>query len=121
MRGREYTGVLRAQDGYLMLVTLRYAEGMVSAKELEAPSGRALDKRELEMGKQLVSLLEGEFDASEFKDEYRDRVLEFIEKKAKGHKPRLHSVKSKRETTTLDKVLARSIATLKKQKEKLAA
>jgi DNA end-binding protein Ku len=107
--------------GYLMLVTLRYAEGIVSAEDLPTPSGRPIEAKELAMAKQLVSLLDGEFDATAFKDDYRQRVLDFIEQKAKGHKPRLQSVKSKRETSTLDKALAKSIASLKKRKEKVAA
>ena len=121
MRGKEYVGALRSQDDYLMLVTLRRAEEVVSAEALPSPGGRALDKKEVGMARQLVELLEGEFDATEFKDEYRERVMEFIEQKAKGRKPRLHVVKSKRGTSSLDKVLSRSIASLKKQKEKAAA
>ena len=68
------------------------------------------------MAKQLVELLKGEFNAKDYKDEYRERVMEFVEKKAKGHKPRLHLVKSKKKTTSLDKVLSKSIESLKKQK-----
>jgi DNA end-binding protein Ku len=121
MRGKEYLGALRSQDDYLMLVTLRHAEEVISAEDLPAPGGRALDKKEISMAKQLVELLEGEFDPAEFQDEYRERVEEFIEQKAKGKRPRLHAVQSKRGTSSLDKALSRSIANLKKQKEKVAA
>ena len=69
------------------------------------------------MAKQLVELLKGEFDPQDYKDEYRARVMEFVEKKAKGHKPKLHLVKSKKKTTSLDKVLSKSIETLKKEKK----
>ncbi len=68
------------------------------------------------MAKQLVELLEGEFDAKDYKDEYRERVLEFIKQKASGHKPRLQAVKAKRATTALDSVLAKSINALRKEK-----
>jgi DNA end-binding protein Ku len=121
MRGREYNGALSADDGYLTLVTLRHAGEVVSAEQLPKPAGRALDKKELSMAKQLVELLEGEFDPAEFSDEYRERLVDFIEKKAKGKKPRLHAVQSKRPSPSLEKTLSRSIANLKKQKEKRAA
>ena len=121
MRGKEYIGALRSQDGCLMLVTLRHADEVVSADDLSEPGGRALDKKEVAMARQLVELLEGEFDPAEFSDEYRERVVEFIEKKAKGKKPRLHVVQSKRPSSSLDKVLSKSIANLKKQREKQAA
>jgi len=70
------------------------------------------------MARQLVGLLEGEFDPTDFKDEYRERVMEFIEMKAKGKKPRLQLVKSKPGTSSLDAALTKSIAALKKKKEK---
>jgi DNA end-binding protein Ku len=116
MRNKPYIGALRSQDGYLVLVTLRNAGEVISASELPKPAGRAPSAKELNMAKQLVGMLEGEFNASEFEDEYRKRVMEFIERKAKGHKPKLHAVKTKRKTTSLDSVLAKSLASLKKEK-----
>jgi len=117
MRKQPYVGAIRSVDDYLMLFTLRNAEEVLSAKDLPKPSGRAHDKKELAMATQLVDLLKGEFDPKEYKDEYRERVMEFVEKKAKGHKPKLHLVKSKRKTAALDKVLSKSIEALKKQKK----
>jgi DNA end-binding protein Ku len=116
MRKQPYVGALRAEDGHLLLFTLRHAEEVLSAKDLPHPAGRAPDRKELTMAKQLVEMLKGEFDPKDYQDEYRERVMEFVEKKAKGHKPRLHLVKTKRKTTSLDKVLSKSIEALKKKK-----
>ena len=116
MRNKPYVGALRAQDGYLVLFTLRNAEEVVSANALPKPAGREPSTKELNMAKHLISLLEGEFNPAEYKDEYRKRVMEFIERKAKGRAPRLSAVKSKRKTTSLDSALAKSIAALKKEK-----
>lgn len=116
MRNKSYTGALRADDGYLMLYTLRSVEQVIQAKELPKPAGREPTSKEVAMAKHLISLLEGEFVASDYKDEYRERVMEFVEQKAKGHKPRLKAVKTKRTTTALDSVLEKSIARLKKGK-----
>ncbi len=117
MRKQIYVGALRAEDDHLVLLTLRNAEEVLSAKDLPRPAGRAPEKKELNMAKQLVELLKGEFDPKDYKDEYRARVMEFVEKKAKGHKPRLQLVKSKKHSTSLDKVLSKSIEALKKQKK----
>ena len=117
MRKQPYVGAIRAHDDYLILYTLRNKEEVLSAKDLPRPAGRAPEKKELSMAKQLVELLKGEFDPKDYKDEYRARVMEFVEKKAKGHKPKLHLVKSKRKTTSLNSVLSKSIAALKKQKK----
>ncbi|MFN2513784.1 MAG: Ku protein [Pyrinomonadaceae bacterium] len=116
MRNKSYVGALRAQDGYLLLVTLRNANEVISAKDLAKPAGREPSTKEVEMAKHLVSLLQGEFIPADFKDEYRERVSEFIARKAKGRAPRLTAVKSKRKTTALDSVLAKSIEALRKQK-----
>jgi DNA end-binding protein Ku len=116
MRKKEYVGTLLPADDYLMLITLRHADEVLSAENLPAPRGRALDKKELNMAKQLVKMLEGEFDPSEFKDEYRERALDFIKKKAKRKAPRLKAVRSKRATTSLGNALEKSIQSLKKEK-----
>ena len=117
MRKQVYLGALRAEDDHLVLLTLRNAEEVLSAQDLPRPAGRAPDKKEMNMARQLVELLKGEFDPKDYKDEYRARVMEFVEKKAKGHKPRLQLVKSKKKSTSLDKVLSKSIEALKKQKK----
>ena len=116
MRNKAYVGALRAEGDYLMLITLRNAEEVISARDLPKPAGRAPTAKELAMAKQLISLLDGEFDAADYRDEYRERVMKFIESKAKGKKPRLHAVKTKRKTGSLDAVLAKSIQALKKEK-----
>lgn len=117
MRNKAYVGALRAEGDYLLLVTLRNAEEVISAKDLPKPAGRAPTQKELSMAKQLVALLEeDEFNAKDYKDEYRERVMEFIEKKARGKAPRLHAVKSKRKVSALDSVLEKSLRTLRKEK-----
>lgn len=116
MRNKAYVGALRSEGDYLMLLTLRNAQEVISARDLPKPSGRAPTAKELAMAKQLISLLEGEFNAADYKDEYRDRVMKFIESKAKGKKPRLKAVKTKRKAGSLDSVLAKSIQSLRKEK-----
>jgi len=117
MRNKAYIGALRAEGDYLVLVTLRSAEEVISAKDLPKPAGRAPTQKELNMAKQLVELLEeDEFNAKDYKDEYRERVMEFIEKKARGKAPRLQAVKSRRKVSALDSVLEKSLRTLRKEK-----
>jgi DNA end-binding protein Ku len=116
MRNKPYVGVLRAEGDHLMLVTLRNAQEVISARDLAKPAGPAPTQKELSMAKHLVSLMAGEFNPADFKDEYRERVMEFIERKAKGHAPRLRAVKAKRKAGSLDSVLAKSLEALKKEK-----
>jgi DNA end-binding protein Ku len=116
MRKQPYVGALRAEGDHLVLFTLRNAEEVLSARDLPQPGGRAPDKKELTMAKQLVELLKGEFNPKDYQDEYRARVKEFVEKKAKGQAPKLRLVKPKRRAASLDKILSKSIESLKKEK-----
>jgi DNA end-binding protein Ku len=84
MRRKDYIGALRAEDGYLMLITLRHADEIIAADALKPPTGRPLQKREIEMATQLIGALHGEFDPSQYRDEYRARVMELVEAKAAG-------------------------------------
>ena len=117
MRDKAYVGALRARDGYLMLVTLRHAEEIIASEALEAPGGRELAKREIEMAAQLLDALAGEFDPTQFRDEYRARVLELVEAKAAGKKPKVVSFRPKKQKDDeLAGALERSLAGVKKGK-----
>ena len=121
MRNKRYLGALRARDGYLLLIKLRYAEEVLSARELPAPSGRALDPREIQMAEQLVSVLEDDFRPEDFRDDYRDRVMAYIEEKAKGKKPKLATMPKPKATTSLADVLEASLSAAAKGKGKAVA
>jgi len=121
MRGKSYIGALRVYEDYLMLIKLRYSEEVRSVSELEAPAGRQLDQKELRMAEQLVEALEGEFKPEEFRDEYRDRLSEFIEAKAKGKRPRLPKITARRAGGSLEQQLAKSLAAMKRGREKKVA
>lgn len=96
MRKKDYLGALVAEDGYLMLVVLRYADEIIAAEDLQRPAGRELTEREVGMGEQLISVLEGEFNPDEWHDEYRHRVLELVEAKAKGKRPKVEKFRPRK-------------------------
>lgn len=116
MRDRSYVGALLVEDGYLMLITLRHAEEIVDVEALHAPGGRALSKREVEMAAQLLRALHDEFDPSKFHDEYRARVLDLVEAKAAGRKPKVTTFRPRKTAEDqLDKVLAKSLETARRK------
>jgi DNA end-binding protein Ku len=121
MRGRDYTGALSTEGDHLLLIKLRYAEEVVPARALPAPSGPALDPKELRLAKELISALEGKFEPAEFHDDYRERVLHFVEAKAKGKHPRLPIIKERTTGASLDDQLTKSLAALKRGREKRVA
>lgn len=121
MRKKQYVGALRSEGGYLMLITMKYAEDVLTAAELPRPTGRAPDAKELQMAEQLVSALQDDFRPEDFRDEYRERVMKFIEAKAAGQQPRLRIVARKKEPRSLVESLAASIKLAKREKEKQVA
>jgi DNA end-binding protein Ku len=114
MRKKEYVGVLRVERGYLMLNTLRHAEQIIDASALTPPQGRPLQQRELEMAEQLIGSLLGKFEPEEFRDEYRDRVMELVEAKSKGKKPKVVAFRPKKTEGDLTDALAASLAAMKR-------
>ena len=52
--------------------------------ELDGVDEAEATQRELKMAQQLIASLSSDFDPSKFKDEYRERVLDLIERKANG-------------------------------------
>ena len=121
MRKAEYVGALCPTDGYLMLITLRHAEEVLSAADLPTLSGRAIDAKERAIAQQLIAALEEDFQPEEFHDEYRERVMKHIEAKARGQKPRLNVVARKPQGGSLSDMLAKSLKAVKSQKGKAAA
>jgi DNA end-binding protein Ku len=70
----------------MLLTTLHWPEEIRSTKELDLPDeDYDFKPAELAMARQLVSAMTGEFDATEYKDEYRDALMEVIESKIEGH------------------------------------
>lgn len=115
MRKKPYIGALRSEAGYLMLVTLKYAEEVLSSADLPRPGGRAPDAKELQMAEQLVSALQDDFRSEDYHDDYRERVMKFIEAKAGGEKPRLKVVARRKEPKSLVESLAASINMVKRE------
>jgi DNA end-binding protein Ku len=86
---REYLAAIRPLDGVLALHTMRFADEVVRGKQIafDAPR-RKPQKREVEMAGKLVSSLHEPWKPGKRKDEYRAAVLDMIERKAAGKKPK---------------------------------
>lgn len=109
MRNKEYFGALRIFEGYPMLMSLRYEEQVVSAEELEPPGGKPLDKRELDMARQLIGMLGARFEPEEYQDDYRNKVLELIEEKQKGGRIKRPEPRKKKAPEDLTQALEASL------------
>lgn len=109
MRNKEYVGALKLHDGYPTLMSLRHAEEVVPVEALEPPGGKPLDKKELSMARQLIGMLEADFKPEEYRDEYRDRVLELISEKARGGGIKVVPFKKPKASEDLSSALEQSL------------
>jgi DNA end-binding protein Ku len=87
LRSKEQLVAIRPAGDVLMMETMLFHDEVVPSDDIEdLPDGKELKAtdRELKMAQQLIDSLTSEFDPSSYHDEYREKVLELIEKKASG-------------------------------------
>ncbi len=83
LRSREHLAVVRPYGDILVLQQLRFADEVRGAEEL-APAEVKTDKRELELATSLIDKLTDKFEPEKYRDTRRDKILQLVEKKAKG-------------------------------------
>jgi DNA end-binding protein Ku len=85
MRDKEYLAAVRSVDNLLLLETMRFADEVVQAGELDdAPRSIRVSERELEMADRLIESLTTTFDPATYRDEFRTQVRNLIDQKAAG-------------------------------------
>ncbi len=88
LRSKEHLVAIRPRDGALAMETMLFADEVIppeSLEELAAADGDVqTSDRELAMANQLIESLASDFEPAKYRDEYRERVLDLIERKAQG-------------------------------------
>jgi DNA end-binding protein Ku len=87
IRSKENLVAIRPRDGVLAMETMLFADEVVPTDSLEemATDGNVkTSDRELTMARQLIDSLSSDFEPEKYHDEYRERVLDLIERKAQG-------------------------------------
>ena len=89
LRNKEHLAAIRPMDDVLTLTTMRFHDEVTSPNELdgevfEEEKPKKPEQRELEMAKQLIESLTGDFQPNTYRDEYREELLDLLERKAAG-------------------------------------
>ena len=86
LRQKEHLVALRATDEVLIMATLVFADEVVAPSTIDEVSDAEVEvsERELKVARQLIEMLSGPFDATEYRDDYREAVLALIERKRSG-------------------------------------
>jgi DNA end-binding protein Ku len=87
LRSKEHLVAIRPRNGALAMETMLFADEVISPEafeEMRADSEVETSDRELAMAQQLIDSLASDFEPERYRDEYRERVLDLIERKAQG-------------------------------------
>jgi DNA end-binding protein Ku len=87
LRSKEQLVAIRPQDDLLMMETMIFHDEVVPHDNLdELPAAKDLkaSDRELKMAQQLIESLSSDWEPGKYQDEYREKVLDLIERKAAG-------------------------------------
>jgi DNA end-binding protein Ku len=129
IRSRQYLSALIPQGNGLVLNILRYYQELRDRAEFNFPSESMeeykISEREIEIAKMLVDSMSAEWEPQKYHDEYRDALMEWIEKKAAagGTMPVEASARETGETgkvVDMMELLKKSIQQVSQQREKEA-
>jgi DNA end-binding protein Ku len=85
LRQKEQLCTLRVYGEGIAMETMFYPDEIRSIEDLELPAeNAAVGDKELKMAKSLVDMLTGDFEPEKYRDNYREALLELIERKAEG-------------------------------------
>ena len=87
MRNKQYVAAIRAVDGALVMSTMVFADEVVplsAIDELDVLGDVEVSDKEVLMAEALVESLSAEFQPAKYRDNYREQVLDLIERKAAG-------------------------------------
>ncbi|MBV9424054.1 MAG: Ku protein [Solirubrobacterales bacterium] len=87
LRSKQQLCALRPTGGVLTLSTMLFGDEVLPPDrldELDSVGEVEASKRELTMAQQLIDSLSTDFEPSKYHDDYRERVLDLIERKAAG-------------------------------------
>jgi DNA end-binding protein Ku len=95
MRNKETLAIVKPMDDVLVLNRIRFEQEIREYKDLSLPEHvkTKTKSKEVEIALKLIDQLTEEFDISKYKDTYTEKLMEVIEAKAHGKKPKTKKMK----------------------------
>lgn len=113
-REREHLAAIKADGRALMLDTMHFADEINDGDEITFPKeGSKVSAKELDMAQKLIGMMSGKFNPTNYKDNYREALLDVIEKKAKGIEVKTPSGRKTTTTNVVD-IMSKLKASLEK-------
>jgi DNA end-binding protein Ku len=125
LRTKQQLCALRPSGEVLTLSTMLFGDEVVppdKLDELDAVEDAEASDRELRMAEQLIESLSNDFEPSKYHDDYRERVLALIERKAAGEEIAIQpQVEEPAEAPDLMAALEASLAAVRGEEKETAA
>jgi DNA end-binding protein Ku len=98
----QHLAAVEVVDQALVLSTLRFADELVDAGDLNLPKRTTVGKKELDMATSLVESLAAEWQPEKYTDDYRENLMRVIKAKMKGKKADLVAEEQPRDAKVID-------------------
>jgi len=114
-RDKEHLAALRFKDDAFVLETMYWPDEIRDADFGGVDVGGKVTSQELEMARQLIDSLAGEWTPDAFSDEYREGLLQIVEAKLHGQEIEVVAPEPTAKVVDLMEALKASVAAAKKQ------
>ena len=100
IKTREHLAAVKPSGKALLLELMHFPDELVDPNELKLPADKAVGQKELKMAESLIEGMSGKWEPEEFKDDYREALMEVIEKKIAAGGKELPAAKGKSRKAT---------------------
>jgi len=114
-RDKEHLAALRFKDEAFVLETMYWPDEIREADFGGVDVSAKIRGQELEMAKQLIESLSGEWNPEEYSDEYREALLQIVEAKLNGQEIEVVAPEPTAKVVDLMEALKASVAAAKKE------
>jgi|ERR1043166_3567647 DNA end-binding protein Ku len=84
IKTRQYLAGVKPQDDSLVLELMHFADELADTSNLHVPKKVEVGKKEMNMAKSLIDSMSGKWDPEKYHDEYREALMDVIEKKVEA-------------------------------------
>jgi DNA end-binding protein Ku len=84
IKTRQYLAGVKPEDGALVLELMHFADELADASKLHIPKKVEVGRREMKMATQLIDSMSSKWNPEKYHDEYREALMEVIEKKVEA-------------------------------------
>lgn len=115
LRDKEHLAALRFKDKVLVLETMFWPDEIRAADFEELDKDVTIRPQEIQMARSLIENLTEEFKPEEFRDEYREALLDIVEKKVAGEEIEVVEAPEPTKVVDLMEALKASVAATKQR------